>query len=120
MTGRIGTGRRKLARKGLTPRQLDALIEEATVDAYGNSEQISGLFTMIEDNLSLPFDTEILGVSVTVKRVELTDEEQIVVHCVRGRHRQRLGILDLPLPTPLPGGTQWIEAYRRWCRYRGR
>ena len=27
--------------------------------------------------------------------------------------RQSLPIIDLPLPTPLPDGAEWIEAYRR-------
>ncbi|MEO6324281.1 MAG: hypothetical protein ABIQ65_06620 [Thermoanaerobaculia bacterium] len=120
MTGRIATGRRIPAKPGLTPKQLDALVEEATIDAHGDSEQISGLFTMIEDNLLLPFDTEVLGVQVTVMRVELTDDERIVALCVKGRHRQRLPILDLPIPTPRPEGAHWIEVYRRWCRHGGR
>jgi hypothetical protein len=25
-------------------------------------------------------------------------------------------ILDLPLPTPPPGGAEWIEAYRHWLK----
>ncbi|HYK88841.1 MAG TPA: hypothetical protein VE398_08730 [Acidobacteriota bacterium] len=46
--------------------RLDELIEEATVDCYNESEQISGLFTMMEDNLAVPFKTRLLGVEVTV------------------------------------------------------
>ena len=95
---------------------LDALIEEATIDAYGDEEQRTGLFTMIEENLSLPFDTEVLGVPVTVDRVDLTVNEEIVAICRRGRTRQAIPILELPLPEPPPGGAEWIEAYRRWAR----
>jgi len=43
-------------------RQLDELVEEATVDCYNEEEQASGFFTMIEENLALPFATRILGV----------------------------------------------------------
>ncbi|MEO9136247.1 MAG: hypothetical protein ABI316_06550 [Casimicrobiaceae bacterium] len=50
--------------------RLAAMIEEATVDAYGDSE--------------------------------------------RGRERQSVPILDLPLPSPRPEGVEWIEAYRHW------
>jgi len=50
--------------------QLERLVEEAVVDAYNESEQRCGLFTMIEDRLPLPFDTEVLGV-VTAERVDL-------------------------------------------------
>ena len=94
--------------------RLSELIEQATVDAYNESEQTTGFFTMIEENLSVPFTTQVLGVPVTVKRVDLTDDERIVVVCSRGRHRQRLPILDLPLPDLAPEGAEWIEAYRAW------
>ncbi|WP_255922503.1 hypothetical protein [Streptomyces humicola] len=30
----------------------------------------------------------------------------------RGRHRQAIGIIDLPLSDPAPPGAEWIEAYR--------
>lgn len=93
--------------------QLDALVEEATVDCYNYDEQLTGLFTWIEDNLAVPFATRVLGVEVTVRRVDLVRDE-IVAVCHRGRTRQAIGILDLLLPDPPPDGVQWIEAYRHW------
>jgi hypothetical protein len=69
---------------------------------------------MIEEYLAVPFETVVLGVSITVERVDLNGSEQIVAICRRGRARQSLLIIDLPLPTPLPHGAEWIEAYRRW------
>jgi hypothetical protein len=45
---------------------------------------------MIEKYLAVPFETVVLGVPISVERV------------------------DLPLPTPLPDRAEWIEAYRRW------
>ena len=99
-------------------RTLDRLIEEATVDAYGDSEQRTGFYTMLEDNLELPFTTEVLGVEVTVERIDMNDAEEIVAVCTRGRTRQTIHILDLPLPVPPPRGAEWIEAYRRWSRFR--
>jgi hypothetical protein len=33
-----------------------------------------------------------------------------------GKAKQRIPILDLPLPTPRPEGTEWIDAYRRWAK----
>jgi len=95
------------------------MVEEAIVDAYGESEQAMGLFTMIEDNLKTPFETVILGVSLTVERVDLNDREDIVAICRRDRERQAVPILDLPLPFPRPAGWEWIEAYRHWARGEG-
>jgi len=90
------------------------MIEAATVDSYGEAEQLTGWFTVIGENLVLPFETIVLGVLVTVERTGLDPGRQIVAVCSRGRDRQSLPILDLPLPTPPPGGSEWTTAYRRW------
>jgi hypothetical protein len=115
-TTRRKTAKRDRARSTMHPRHLDRLIEEAVVDAYNESEQRSGIYAMLEEKLELPFKTEVLGVEVTVERIDLDDAEEIVAICVRGRTRQAIPILDLPMPTPLPVSAEWIEAYRRWAR----
>jgi hypothetical protein len=96
--------------------ELDALVEEATIDAYGDEEQLSGFAVMIEDKLEMPFETTILGVTVIVKGVTQT-AAGIVADCVRDGHHQAIHILDLPLPEPPPKGAEWIAAYRHWARF---
>jgi hypothetical protein len=71
----------------LSKARLKELIEEAVVDAYTEEEQIVGFLTMIE-----------------------------VAICRRGNTRQKVPILDLPMPVPAPAGAEWIAAYRRWRR----
>ena len=83
----------------LSRSRLDALVAEAVVDCYNDDEQLTGLYTMIADNLAVPFTTEVLGVEVTVRRIDLSDGG-IVAVCHRSRMKQAIGILDLPLPTP--------------------
>ena len=39
----------------LTKAELEAMVDKATVDAYGEEEQRTGFFTMIEEHLKLPF-----------------------------------------------------------------
>ena len=89
--------RKTSSKKPLWPRvskaRLEEMIKEATVDAYGESEQITGWFTMIDENLAVPFETTVLGVPVTVERVDLNHSGQIVAICSRGRDRQSLPIL---------------------------
>jgi hypothetical protein len=98
----------------LSKARLDALVAQATVDAYNEAEQAGGFFTMIEDSLGLPFETEILGIRVAVERVDITEDNSIVAVCRRGKERLRVPILDIPLPRPLPAGAEWIAAYRYW------
>jgi hypothetical protein len=109
---------RKARAKKFSAAKLDALIEEAIVDAYDESEQAMGFYTMLDEHLEFPFKTEVLGVEVTVEQLDLADDHQIVVVCTRGKVRQRIPILDLPLPKPAPKGAEWIGAYRRWTRGR--
>lgn len=97
-----------------TAKYLDKLIEEATTDAYNESEQAGGFFAMIEENLSLPFTTQVLGQEVAVGKVDITSRDQIVAICVHGKSTQTIPILDLPMPDPPPEGAEWIAAYRRW------
>lgn len=96
------------------------MIEEATVDCYNESEQICALFTMLEDELALPFVTTVLGVTVVVTAVDLTADDQIVAVCTRDRAKQRIRLLDLPLPTTPPDDADWIRAYRRWSKRTGK
>ncbi len=51
-----------------------------------------------------------------VEKVDMTLDGQIVAICRRGKTRQKIPILDLPLPTPAPAGVEWIVAYRHWRR----
>lgn len=108
--------RRSRPGPGVGKARLAEMIEEATVDAYGESEQLTGWCTAIDDHLAMPFETKVLGVSVVVERVDLDESEHIVAICRRGRERQAIPIFDLPLPTPPPEGADWIEAYRLWRR----
>src|SRR5258708_7036711 len=98
--------------------KLDEMIEEATVDAYGESEQTVGFFTVLEERLKLPFKAEVLGMDVIVERLDMTDDDQIVAVCSRGKSQQPVRILNLTLPDPPPEGAEWIEAFRRWARGR--
>lgn len=93
---------------------LDKLIEEAITDAYNESEQAGGFFAMIEENLALPFLTQVLGQEVTVAKIDITKRDEIVAICYRGKVTQAIPILDLPMPGQRPEGAEWIDAYRRW------
>ena len=92
-------GRRVGKRSKLSAARLDALIAEALVDAYGDSEERTAFYTVLEGSLALPFTTKVLGVEVLVERLDLTADEQIVAVCRHGRTRQRI-------PTPGPAATR--------------
>jgi hypothetical protein len=96
--------------------KLEKLIRDAIVDAYSETEQKTGFCVMLEEHLVLPFKTNVLGVEVLVERVDMTEDGHIVAVCLGGKLRQRIPILELPMPEPPPEGFEWIHAYRRWVR----
>ena len=65
--------RRARAPDRLSKERLAEMIEEATVDAYDESEQASGWYTMFQEYLELPFETTVLGVTVTVGSIGLRE-----------------------------------------------
>jgi hypothetical protein len=95
--------------------ELNAMVEEATIDAHDEEERLTGFASLIEENVAVPFETTVLGVKVTVTGIG-QGSRGIVADCVRGKHRQAISILDLPLPEPPPQGAEWIAAYRHWAR----
>ena len=105
------------ASSALSKAKLSEMCREATVDAYDDAEQAMGWFGMFEEHLALPFETTVLGVVVAVTDIELRDAG-IVAVCARGRDRQAILLVDVPLPSPKPAGAEWIEAYRSWLRGR--
>jgi hypothetical protein len=91
---------------------LEALIEEAVVDAHDEDERRMGFLTMLQESVDVPFGTEVLGVPVEVTEIEANDAGEMVAVCEHGQHVQRVPVVDLPLPKPPPEGFEWIEAYR--------
>ena len=93
------------------------MIAEALVDCYTDSEMVTAMMTAVQDHLDLPFTTKVLGLTVTVVAVDLNDAGKIVALCKLNGKRQRIPLLDLPLPNPPPSGAEWIDALRRFARH---
>jgi len=100
---------------GRSDAELDALVEQAIVGAYDEYEQLASFHVVIKEHLAVPCQTTVLGVEVTVTKIDLLSGSGLVAICSRAKHRQAIGILDLPLPTPPPAGAEWIDAYRHWA-----
>ncbi len=95
--------------------RIRKLIEEATVDAYGEEEQEVGFLTMLEDNLPFPFGALVVGEEVEVTGVDPGPGNRgIEAVCERKGRAYRISIISLEWPGRPPPGAEWIEAYRRW------
>jgi len=101
-----------------SPHRLDAMIEEATVDAYGECEQATAFLTTLEEYLPLPFGATVLGEAVAVEKIDLSGAVELIAICRRRGKRQKVRLLDLELSVPRPNGAEWVAAYQRWARQR--
>ena len=122
---RRGASNRKVAKRRMptrswppSPRRLDALIEEATVDAYGESEQATAFLTVLEEYLALPFGATVAGEAVIVEKIDLRGADELIAICRRRGKREKVRLLDVALPVPRPKGAEWVAAHHRWSRRR--
>jgi hypothetical protein len=84
--------------------KLEKLIAEATVDAYGAAEQMTGFYTLIEQTVEFPFLARLVGEPIEVLRVDLDQsEEDLVAICRRGRKTYRIRLLELEIPNSVLG-----------------
>jgi len=76
--------------RGKEPPELDRLIDEIIVDAYGDDEQLWAFQQAFEDNVAMPAEAFVVGEAVTVMRIDYDGNERmrITVQC---RRRRRYG-----------------------------
>ena len=92
---------------------LDSLIEEATLDCYGEEECRIGFTTMLEDELRTPFKAKLNGRAVTVTKIDDNDDRTIKVIVRYEEATFPVDILDLEVDHSIRG-FEYIAAYRRW------
>ncbi len=98
-----------------TAAELDAIIDELTVDAYGDEEQVSGFLVGAEEALVRGERATIAGVTVEVISVDCGPDARtgLTARVLRDGTKHEVAIADL---TFAPGSEigAVVAAYRRW------
>jgi hypothetical protein len=105
--------KKKPKRHALHKDRLQTLIAEATVDCYDDEEQLTGLLTMIEENVVFPFPAKVIGEDVQVSGIDSSGRGVLAV-CERNGKPYRVELSSLDWREPRPEGFEWIEAYLAW------
>ena len=95
---------------------LDELIEEITVDAYGDDEQLWAFRQAFEDEVSLPADGFVIGEPVAVVEIDYdgNDRRGLTAKCRRADGSEHLvGAADVVFPEK-SSGARYVAAYRKW------
>jgi hypothetical protein len=97
--------------------RLEELIDEATIDCFGEDEEHTGLLTMIEEHVVCPFRAKVIGENVEVTGFQWPDSGHgLLAICRRTGNTHRVNIDSLEWIEPLPEGYEWIAAYQAWRR----
>ncbi len=98
-----------------TDAELDALIEELTVDAYNDEEQISGLLVGAEEALVRGEHATIAGVPVEVMSVDCGPDARtgLTARVLREGTGHAVALADLTFRADSALGVV-VAAYRRW------
>jgi tetratricopeptide (TPR) repeat protein len=103
-------------KKGKKLEDLDKLIEEIIVDAYGDDEQLWGFRQAFEDEVALPADGFVIGEPVSVIAIDYDGNERrgLTAKCRREDGSEYVvAVSEVVLPQA-SAGARYIAAYRRW------
>lgn len=96
---------------------VDELIEQVTVDAYGDYEQLTAFWQCFEDTARFPFPATVVGAHVDVVDVDFPGDERrgLVAVCRRDGSQHHVSLLDVAPCGPMSLPTRrLLDAYRRW------
>ena len=98
-----------------TDGELDALIEQITVDAYGD-ESYWSFRQAFEDDVVFPFDATLVGVPISVTGIDFDGDERrgLVAIVQRNGVMATISLLDIEVPGTEPTANRLVAAYRRW------
>ncbi|MFX0095417.1 MAG: hypothetical protein ACFFBD_27020, partial [Candidatus Hodarchaeota archaeon] len=93
--------------------ELSNIIREATVDCYGLHEELLGLTTHLENNLTFPFKIKLLG--LTLEAIDLTARYVLLKLVVlRKGTKYTIDLTDIEVSDKNSQNYLLIEAYNDW------
>ena len=95
---------------------LEALIEQITVDAYGDAEQLWAFRQAFEDDLTVPCAATVAGASLTVIKFDFDGNERrgLTAKCrLHDGSEQTISAADVQLSADDPA-ERYVAAYRKW------
>ncbi len=95
---------------------MDKIIDEITVDAYGDDEQLWAFRQTFEDNVELPADGFVIGEPVSIVNIDYDGNEKrgLEARCRREDGSEYvIAACDILFPQTSAGAND-IAAYRRW------
>lgn len=95
--------------------ELNDLVDEITVDAYNDDEQLCAFRQVFEDEVALPMEAVLIGEPVEVLSIDYDGNERrgLIARCRRGSSVYTVAAQDLTFPDG-SNASHFIAAYRLW------
>ncbi len=99
---------------GQADRNLDSLIEEITIDCYGDDEALSAFEVAFDAAAEFPRSGVVVGEQVQVISIGLRDgRRELIAVCQRAERRYDIALLDVTIDAH-PALSRLLAAYRLW------
>jgi hypothetical protein len=97
-------------------KSVQACIDLALTDAYGEEEEAGAWLTCIETMFSRFKQVKLMGNLVALAGFDLRDHAVVAV-CRQGTHKARVTLDSVEFPDLAPVEARWLKA---WARFSGR
>ena len=101
----------------MDPKKLQLLLEEATVDCYGEEKEFLGVLYTLEERLNFPLQAKAMGNRVEVIGLDgsQSSPRRGILAIVRQDDQEyRVGLSELEFMEPDPVSAEWLAMYRYW------
>ena len=96
-------------------KMYERIIEEATVDCYGEYEQISGWACLLDDSIPTPCNCLIGKEKSILEKIDTDDNGNVVIGIVKlNKTKVRILVQDIILENQK--AMNYINAYAYWCK----
>jgi len=96
-------------------KSVEACIELALTDAYGEYEQAAAWRTCIEEMFERFDRVVLMGEEVALEGFELANETAIVAVCRKGSRKARVALESVDFPTLSPIEARWLDAWKQFA-----
>lgn len=94
-------------------KSVQACIDLALTDAYGEDEEATAWLTCIEEMFSRFKQVQLMGNDVVLVDFDLRDHDVIAV-CRQGKQRARVTLDSIEFPGLTPVEKIWLKAWKRY------
>jgi hypothetical protein len=97
-------------------KSVEACIELALTDAYGEYEQASAWLTCIEEMFGRYKSVNLMGEQVTLQGFDLANDVAVVAICRKGKRRARVALESIEFPGLTPIEVRWLKAWKQFSQ----